>query len=252
MTVELVSGTEAVQEYATYASSLEGREPITHGTPWLDKTLGNVMPGTLTVVGADTNTGKTFFSVMLATGRAASGSRSLIVSGEDPLEEIGRRLSLYPQTLADRVLVWAPPVPHLSSILEAYDHAAKVPGLQTVYVDYLQLLVNDVARTHSRADDVRTAVTYLKGKGKEHRTHTVLNSQFRRPAAGEQARPSVFRLKESGDIENMAEYILLLNETDDGTSVRATLAKSKTTRKGFSCLFTRKDGGRLEEALDGL
>ncbi|MFH1572855.1 MAG: DnaB-like helicase C-terminal domain-containing protein [Acidobacteriota bacterium] len=105
----------------------------------------------------------------------------------------------------------------------------QVVGL--VVVDYLQLL-SGVGRHDSRAQEVGGLTRALKLAAQEFHLPVVLLSQFRRPEVGGKPRnPGLHDLKESGDIENHADIVLLirpdLDQPRDADPVRVNIHVAK-------------------------
>ena len=75
-----------------------------------------------------------------------------------------------------------------------------------IIVDYLQLLGSS-ARYGSRAEEVGANARALKLAAKDFQCPVLLLSQFNRDPGKENRRPSLFDLKESGDIENHANGV---------------------------------------------
>lgn len=221
-------------------------QAVTWGQPWLDEALGKLMPGAVAVIGAATNMGKTFFMLGMAHGAADAGVNAGLVSCEDPLPEMGRRLSLFGDT--GHGFVSVPAHPKLSTIRAVLSEGTRIYGLKAWYVDYLQAIrYDESAPVFSPKDTATTIVQYLKGDAREHGVPLVLGSQLRRPPADAvgPTRPTMHWLKESGDIENMAEYVLLLSAQDRKT-IRCEVAKAKNAETGQEVLYRRGAGGRLE------
>lgn len=220
---------------------------VSWGWPCLQAALGDILPGSLVVVGAATNMGKTFFKLGMA---ARQPTKSLFVSCEDPLPEVGRRLELLPSAALDNIVLSVPENPYLSRVLDDMTEAAKLHGVRCAFVDYLQVLMYDGTQPNgSRLECVRNNVQALKSRARGLGIPVVLGSQLRRPQQGDGSRPTMHWLKESGDIENMAETIILLSSVDS-TTVRVEVAKSKTSAAGLEFFMKRHKGGVLEEMTE--
>lgn len=214
------------------------------GLPWLDEALPSPQPGTLTVVGGRTGVGKSFFTLSMLHGAAARGERPVVyASFEEPELEVGRRAAA--GLGHSRLLACCPERALLSSALDVIDEAGKL-GAGWVLIDYAQLLGYDgPIQVWSKADSVSRLVAELKSAAKRAGVPLLVVSQLRRPTQAEgEAFPSIFQLKESGDIENMAEYIILLG--GGAKSVRVEVCKAKSAPVGAFQRYARGRGGVLE------
>jgi replicative DNA helicase len=197
------------------------------------------------VVGAETGVGKSYFTLGALLAASAVGPTAY-VSLEDPLLEVGRRLDAHARAGADigTTLVACPDSARLGALLELLE-APELRGAALVGVDYLQLVGYDVGvAAWSKADAVSRTVTELKSAAKRGGYPLILVSQLRRSAAGEAGQfPSLGRLKESGDIENQAEFVVMLGANARG--VRAELLKAKAAPAGAMARYRRGAGGVL-------
>ncbi len=207
-------------------------ERCTFGIQELDDDLGGLPPESITIVGADTNWGKTNVAVFLADENLKLRKRVLIVTFEDTETIYARRIAarrasinaarLRDQTLHDDELerlfaitseATAEPV-FLRAIGASAEAAAAMlrrllerHGFHLVLIDYLQK-----ARLARRVEDRKREVADVAGIFgdviKNGHASGVIFSQLRRMSR-EEKRPTKHHLKESGDVENGAENVLL-------------------------------------------
>jgi len=126
-------------------------------------------------------------------------------------------------------------------------------GCSALVVDYIQevRMPGHVRRAEAVADAART----IKATAKALRVPLVLCSQLSRPANGGQREPNASRLKESGDLENMSEAIVLLWREMDGQGAPAfcKVAKLKSSADRPRLKIVRGNGGTIKgfESHDG-
>lgn len=240
--MELLTLADAYDQAELEASGLDTANTFP-GHTWLDKAAGHWRRGSMTIVGARTNVGKSYYCLYLLG--AAEGARGLYVSLEDPAVEIGRRVRPMPAWRRSEVLLSCPERPTLGAIKQAIiDSRADL-----VVVDYLQAIANGETAAWSQADEVGQKLVELKSLARERRFALVLAVQVRRPAPGGKAsEPQLWELRDSSNIENMAERVLMLHPLGDGLRVR--LAKSKSTAVGKTAFYSRAAGGWLQESAE--
>ena len=216
---------------------------IPTGIPVVDRYL-NLSPGNLFIIGGRPSAGKTALSLQIACEQARRGFRVCYFSLEtDPdtltARIIANRLAV---PLAD-VKAKTVPQSDLDDLAELhklplYIRSASGKGAgwikaqaqrmkaQVIFIDYLQLL------TASKAKDRYQQITSISIALHELAQTTgilvVALAQLNRNAA--HASPSTADLKESGQLEQDADAILLLS--DDGEEYQAILAKNKEGRVG--------------------
>jgi replicative DNA helicase len=132
----------------------------------------------------------------------------------------------------------------ISRIVSAVKRMVEYDGAKVIYVDYLQAIsVKGQDRYAARTDTAQE----LKGLCYDLRVPLVLGSQLKRPENGNPFRePNYSDLKDSGDIENMSEVILLLWPRSDekGAPVLGKVAKVKWSdeRPRFQLLRSATNG----------
>lgn len=221
----------------------EKTEYVPTGIAVLDRNL-HLSPGNLFIIGGRPSAGKTALSLQIACEQARRGFRVCYFSLEtDPdtltARIIANRLAV---PLAD-VKAKTVPQSDLDDLAELhklplYIRSASGKGAgwinaqaqrmkaQVIFIDYLQLL------TASKAKDRYQQITSISIALHELAQTTgilvVALAQLNRNAA--HASPSTADLKESGQLEQDADAILLLS--DDGEQYQAVLAKNKEGKVG--------------------
>lgn len=218
--------------------------PPAVSTGWgdLDQILnGGLRPGTLTVIGARPNVGKTVIGANLATNIARTGGGALIFSLEMPRAEMTDRvlasvsrvdLSAITkhqltqsdwsrvQHAAQQIRSWPLAVndhPHLSLTgirSLARDRIRSPRGLAVVVIDYIGL-IRPADSKIPRQEQVAAFSRGLKLLAKELAVPVVALAQVNRDAEkSDNKRPSVHQLRESGAIEADADVVWLLHRDD--------------------------------------
>lgn len=216
---------------------------IPSGIPVLDKHL-HLSPGNLFIIGGRPSAGKTALSLQMACEQARRGFRVCYFSLEtDPdtltARIISNRLAV---PLAD-VKSKTVPQSDLDSLadlhkLPLFIRSASGKGTgwikaqaqrmkaQVIFIDYLQLLAASKAK--DRYQQITSISIGLHELAQTTGILVVALAQLNRNAA--HASPSTADLKESVQLEQDADAILLLS--DDGEEYQAILAKNKEGRVG--------------------
>lgn len=217
------------------------------GMRWLHSSVGAVGVGSMVTVAGRTGTGKSFFGVQML---ASCDERGLYVSLEDPIREVGRRVSALPKDINERLFVAAPYSARLSGVLRTVRDAVEQHAVRVVVIDYLQLLMYDGGvGAWSLADQIHHTINDLKALARELGFVLVLCAQVRRPSFNyEDQVPQLSELKDSSSIENSSELVILLHEDDQGLVV-ARVGKCKSAARSGRQVYTRNaKTGWLEEA----
>ena len=212
----------------------------------LDRAIGNLRAKTMTVVGGTTGSGKSSLMLAMAMNQARRGLSVGIVSCEDAEAVWGERvfghiedaqLENASDEAADRAARAAAQLElhfafelgrPLKDVLRAIRHLVTRHKCQVIYVDYLQA-IGDPQKT-DRRHFIANAAARIKAQCQELGATLVLASQVSRPSK-EKPFGEVFTsdLKESGDIENMAEVVALIwkNGDKDNSLTLGKVAKIK-------------------------
>jgi hypothetical protein len=223
---------EAFNNALTRAQCRERAMGFTTGHFKLDDALGGIRVERIVTVGAMTNWGKSTFATMIVDENDRAGVRCLIVSGEDATSLYENRLvcrrtrvnalrlrdgecdddDVRKIALAEVRTSAAPFV--LSGVGKPVEVLAKAirelvreEGIQLVVVDYLQCF-RFARRSQDRRNEVTDVARAFGDAIKSSKAAGVFLSQLRR-MENPNSRPSMFDLKESGDIENESDHILL-------------------------------------------
>lgn len=263
------------------------RQVISLGWKPLVDEIGMCPEGSMIVVGARPNVGKTTLCHQIVDSCASQGVPSLMVSVEDPKilsghKLVGRISGIDPSVLRDHVMRdisgnsagsklsrddWddimraakvaaTKPRPlyyldsvgdHIKTILSSVRAAVRKHKIKVVCVDYIQTIRGGAAQSHRLMID--NMARALKRLAAKEGFVLVLASQLKRGDGGEFKQPTMADLKESGTLEEMAEAVLLLWKTseEDG-QVRCKVGKLKWSRAGGFFAFERGKGGELVKA----
>lgn len=223
------------------------------GIDSIDRRVGGFEPGTLTIIGARPSVGKSILGMNILMHNASLGKNSILINREMVKKNFARRMvsnvvgldaeiirrggftdaedpsvQTYlagVQAINDMpldVLNW-PSRP--SDIRGVVIEAMEGKGLDILVVDYLQRLEPD-GRFSKRNEAVGSISWALKDIAMKYHIPVVALAQLNRTAANK--RPVIAELKESGDIEQDADTIILLhepNEEDVAPKNRETLRK---------------------------
>lgn len=226
------------EAYEVLKRGPENDDRLTTGVLALDKLIGGWRRGHVTILGAGTSWGKTTFSIMTTDVNELAGAPILYIAGEDERlmyakRFLARRGKLNAMRLRDNDVDKS----DLATVIDIASRASDRPiflngigkpvellckairelsrelGIKFVVADYVQRF-----KTERRLQDRRTSVTYiaerLSDEIKLAGASGLVLSQLKRI---EGRKPTMDDLKESGDLENMAEHVLLgYREKDQG------------------------------------
>lgn len=234
------------------------------GFPILDHALGQLRRATLTVIGGYEGTGKSGLMLSMAMNFAHRGIASGYISLEDPIEVVGPRIlahlehvnpeefdgqrGMYFDEMVASGIAKARTLglhcafeegASLERVLGSMRHCVRKLGCKVLFVDYLQCLHGEADK---RANFIAKACGKLKAQAKILGVPLVLGSQLNNPEKGSEFKaPRNTSLKESGDIKDKAEVIILLWKTGDGEDAytRAKVSKLKWSKKRPKCTVER-------------
>lgn len=231
---------------------------------------GGFERGSLTIIGARPSTGKTSLGLGLAVfaARSADGCAVLFVSAEMSVEQITLRLlsmrtriSLQRLRAGDvendqfnREREWAvvqaglgrwiylTEKRKLNDVTAAIRRSVRTHEVGLVIVDYLQLLSTDKSY-ESQNIRVGAMCKAFKHLASEQDIAVVLLCQLSRAAEG--IRPTLAHLRDSGEIEQDADNVILLHKTERDANAELAktdviLAKQRQGRIGVASLLYRK------------
>lgn len=259
----------AVQVITTEGAA--GQTQIAVGMDAVDSSY-KLSPGSMLVVGAQTNVGKTSLVVTWMLSIARRGTPVGIVSVEDPAEDFGAKVlgslaGINPTRMwsnkitpdewrrmmamtgeANEPLHFAHVASRgLDDVLARIEFMARVRGCRVVAVDYLQAIAHRPGKDiRERINGTLEELIALCGR---LGVALILCSQLARPDKGSPFKePHLIDLKESGEIENRAQCVIMLWREDDkpGSPVKAKVAKAKRQPIGVRFALTRDpDTGML-------
>lgn len=253
-------------------------ESLVHpGFEIMEEALGSLPLGGMTVVGGATNVGKSSFALGMMIRAAFRNVTCGYVSCEDPADVVSSRLvSDFSGVSSRKLMTGKVNEDEWHAVTRAYGPLANVQGrmwfafaiggteidvcaamsrcamngAKIVIVDYVQAIESS-KRQQDRRNEVRWLCARLKAHAQKLNVHLVLLSQLARPTKGSEGKePTKHDLKEAGDLENAAEYIVLIwrDREDDMAEINAKLAKSKIGNVGARWQLARNGRtGRLEE-----
>lgn len=200
------------------------------------------VPGTMVIVGGRTGHGKSFFGLELLR---STETPALYISCEDPESEVARRAIGMPLARLQEILLVVPRRPRLSAVVRAIETAFAEGHLpRLVMLDYIQLVQYDgEVAAWSQTDAIGMIISELKALGRELGFVLVLNAQLNRPKERAYADdfPNLWDLRDSANLENAAEAVILLHGPGDIVEVR--VCKNKSGRNGNHARFSRGPNG---------
>lgn len=239
---------DAIAGFKKWESGQSKNTTFRWGVPFMDAGVGRAVPGSLIVIGGRPGAGKSFFGLLM---QSSTQVPTLYFSLEDTSHEVARRGLPISDKRQSAIMLSTPVRPRLS-IIERDIRAAFETGHnpQLVVIDYLQLVQYDGdVQAWNKSDQIGNILAEVKGLARELDFVPVVNCQLRRPDRGEEEKaPTIFDLRDSSNIENSAEVIVLLH--DKGDRVAATVAKNKSGRRGAAATYARSDNGFLVPAPD--
>jgi replicative DNA helicase len=220
------------------------------GVAELDTAIGRYRPGNVTILGAKRSFGKTSFSLVNIDAALAAKRGLLVFAVEDSIQMYSRRFmarrsGVNALMLRDMSNKFTPV--QIDRAVEAVSKAEREP----FFISAIGMPVEDIANTIKQIGKQRTVelviVDYLQrirarksypdrrlmlssvanilvDAGKGIGAHTLLLSQLRRT---EHRRPEVEDLKESGDLEDIADHILLGHRERNQNTDRRLLIVAK-------------------------
>ncbi len=220
-----------VCENATRSKELSG---IPTGFKEFDNFSYGMQGSDLIVVGAETSQGKTAFTLDVLYNAAQEGYKGLFCTLEMSSLQLTSRLVAKKAGLSAKEILMGRNDDYCrKAIKDAMNQIIHLPihvfdkmntdfikmfgdiaqevkrlGADFVVIDYLQLMRN--SKNLSTADKFAEMANYAKSFAKKFNIPIILVSQLKRATDSKRPVPTIDRLKQSGDIENAADIILLL------------------------------------------
>jgi len=190
------------------------------GLTELDRLLsGGFREAQSIVLAARPGAGKSALGCQFIRTAAERDEPALIISLEMLKREIAGR---YAQTI-DRETLRGLPVYLDDSTVSASKISGRIRyahrryGIRIVLVDYLQLIEPEDKKSH-RERQVAEVSRAMKLLARELRIPIVICCQLNRQSANEKRKPRLSDMRESGAIEQDADVVLMLHETEEGDS----------------------------------
>lgn len=233
---------DTVREFESWKRNRTGKSGFEWNFPFFDRELGLAEPGECYIIGGNPNAGKSFLGMAIV---AACPEKALYVSLEDGPGVVARRVATLPLEARQRALVSFGE--GYSEDLVATIQAAAAEGVRLVVVDHMSdmELSPGSREPWSRGDEVTKVLKALKKVARTTAVVIVLLAHLKRSPKSKKP-PTMQDLAESASLERKAQAIFLMH-TIDRTTVSVILEKSKSTPAGATALYTRGEGGWLQE-----
>ena len=237
------------------------------GVHVLDRLLGGLRPGRVCVLGAGTSWGKSSFAVQVSDVGLRAGAQILLVSGEDSEDTYGerfmaRRARVNALELRDGLVTDPSALNRMAQVVEDGERkpyflngigmqAEKLaPEIKKIANDFnVDLVIVDYLQAFGCArkqQDRRTEVSYIYrvfcDAIKLSGAAGLVLSQLKRMEPNE--RPTIASLKESGDIENGAEHVLL-----GWCTQHFEKGAPEGEKERWVCVGKNKDGPVVDQAI---
>lgn len=242
-------------------------------TPWqsLNNSLaGGLHPGRLYVVAARTGQGKSVAGQNMVSHAVLHHHPSLVVSVEMPVVEVVSRIIASQAEVDYSVITKRDFGDSLTAVDECIQRYRALPmylcdnpsvtveqiadkcrslkattGLDLLFCDYAQLITASDRRV-SREQQVAHIVRSVKLIAMELGIAVILAAQLNRNTDHEGRQPRVSDLRESGELEQSADVILLLHQEENSPSTVVNVAKNRTGPPKSISLIRRFDQARLD------
>jgi replicative DNA helicase len=207
------------------------------GFTGLDAVTGGLREGHLVIIAARPGIGKTSFACNMAANMCRQGMTCAYFSIEMSAVEIAERISLS-EAMVDRykaqrdsasakllmdaqekVWNWKLYIDDRGSlsvgqvVSNAYKYRQRSGSLDCIFIDYLQLMRLPSGKNDSKNERIGEATRGLKILANEFKCPVVALAQLNRNADGR--RPTIADIRDSGNIEQDADLILLLHRESD-------------------------------------
>lgn len=230
---------DLIEMYDEITTPQEQNRGIMLGVDGLDRLTGGFKPARMYVIGARPSVGKTVFGINAALKAAIAGKPVLYINREMQKTDLLKRMTANLSGVGMAALEnGMPPMDQLDKVMDSMAVMSKLPihisntaktpaeirakamelseegGLGIVVVDYLQRLTAG-ERFRVRDEEIGFMSRSLKDLAMDLNVPVILLSQLNRSATN--TRPNMAMLRESGNIEQDADVIVLLHapDTDD-------------------------------------
>ena len=243
------SSFQEVEEQFKKGDTVEG---LSTGYWTLDRMTAGLVPGELIVLTAESGIGKTLLCVNMAARQLALGYRILIISLENTVKSIRRRLRGvmgpdYFKLLVGDDNIFIQKFPQIPSTSIKYAiESAKKKGVQVVYIDHLQYLQTGI---ENPVEEIGRITKECKTLSQEYELPIILVSQVRKLEKGAQI--GADDLYGSVKIRQTADIILIGDKDPQEFTqhVRVTVHKQRdrVLWRLFSSVKLAQIGFDLEE-----
>jgi replicative DNA helicase len=252
----------------------KGRKGISTGIPFLDRTLKGMAPGELVLLAARPSVGKTAFALQILQATAIQAKQmTLVFSMEMGRESLSQRI-LQGMTGIDSSVI-------NNNLLSPYQLKAKEQAIQDIeqgkfmildgsnytvsdirirakryqldppeliIIDYCQLIKASDPKA-LREQQVADISRSLKTLAKELHIPILLLCQLNREQFDEKEGPKLNQLRESGQLEQDADAILFLWQSDknDPTKVSCNIAKNRNGETDIAVFHYNKMNQQFSE-----
>jgi replicative DNA helicase len=252
---EPVTAAVAMAEALRHADDAAGRAGLMTGLADLDILTGGLEPGQLIVLAARPAVGKTAVALAVSRYVAAHGALVAFFSLEMSRRELANRLLASGASISGQALKIGPTTdewgrlataataPGSDSLILDDRPAASVAYIRArcrrlarrhggklglIVIDYLQLMSPADTRA-SRTEQVGSLSRGLKALAKELGVPVMALAQLNRASEGRaDKKPQLSDLRDSGEVEQDADAVLLLSRAStDGDVIEANLAKHR-------------------------
>lgn len=227
-------------------SELEmGPDPRKLGTGFADlDSYGLITRGSVTVLAARTSIGKTALAVTLAMNVARLGHGVVYIAAEESPREILYRCGLCFASMGNRAplanaltLLKSLPIRvraarRLPQIDLAVTEGQSTTGAELLIIDHLQEI--HAEQPNERIRELGEILRGIRALARDRNVAVLLLAQVsRRPDSRVDKRPELSDLRDSGEIENMADRVWMLHRDDRLTDdAELFVAKNRTGPKG--------------------
>jgi len=202
-------------------------------TEFDDLTLGGLRGGDLIIMAAPPSMGKTALSLNIVENVVSTNKSALFITLEMTQEQVMKRLVACESHVPIRD--WMDSLDWVSTVASKYKdrdfyivdtgesdiavitgdiRAAKMQhDIDLVVIDYLQLMSNPGVK-QNREQEVASIARILKNLAKELKIPILLLCQLRRVADGQNPRPTLNRLRDSGQIEEAADIVWFIHRPE--------------------------------------
>jgi replicative DNA helicase len=242
-----------IDERANRGGGITG---LPSGIPDLDALTGGFEPGQLIILAARPGVGKTALALAIADQAARAGSAALFCSLEMPKRELAMRVMsqrtgvsvhamragtrdeshwsaltrVSAEAAKDPLFIDDKPAITLAYLRARAKRLARKQGLQLIVVDYIGLMRGE---GQNRTQELGSISRGLKALAKELQVPVLACAQLNRAVESRNdRRPQLHDLRDSGEIEQDADIVLMLH--------REEMTNGAPEWKGFGELLLRK------------